>query len=140
MIGESDLRKLLTAMSPVLSSEEYIFCSLPADYGDHQHLSPLASIKEAEGLSLVIPLSKAIQYHIEFDSSFKKITLNIHSSLNAVGLTAAVSTQLAQTGISANILAGYFHDHIFVPTDKAQLALNTLRVFSRDQSTNEGKP
>ena len=60
-------------------------------------------------------------------SVFRLISLHVHSSLDAVGLTAAFSTALGNAGISANVVAAYYHDHIFVPTDKADKALNVLQ-------------
>lgn len=68
---------------------------------------------------------------LEFEGSFRQITLTVHSSLEAVGLTAAVSTKLAAKGISANVIAAYYHDHIFVQTAKAELALSVLQEFSK---------
>ena len=64
---------------------------------------------------------------LAYDAVFGWITLEVHSSLEAVGLTAAVSTTLAQAGISCNMLAGYFHDHLLVPVDRLDDALSLLR-------------
>ena len=115
MDGEKDLEKLLAGCSPVLSASEFVFVSFPSSrYGDHSELSPIAFIVEDEGATLVVPRSEADARQIGYESVFKRITLNIHSSLDAVGLTAAVSTALSDHGISANVIAGFFHDHIFV--------------------------
>ena len=117
-------------MSPYLDEEEYVFWSAKgACYGDHIDLQPVASCMEAEGLTLVIAKSTADANQISYDATFKRITLKVHSSLEAVGLTAAFATKLGEHGISANVIAGYFHDHIFVQSalaDKAMIALGEL--------------
>ena len=97
-----------------------------AQYGDYADLQPLAMVQEAEGMTLVVQKALADQFQLAYDGVFQCITLKAHSSLQAVGLTAAVSRQLAQRGISANVLAGYYHDHIFVPTQQANKALEAL--------------
>lgn len=130
MSGEKNLDKLLSAMSPELMAGEFIFCSFEkSHYGDHSELSPIVAVAESEGLTLVIPRSKADEHNIKYDSVFRGITLKVHSSLDAVGLTAAFSNKLTEHGISANVIAGYFHDHIFVQAelaDKAITAINEL--------------
>ena len=132
MTGESNLEKLLGSMSPALVSGEFVFCSFPnARYGNHSGLEPIAAVTENEGLTLVIPKSKADEHKLSYDSVFRGITLEIHSSLNAVGLTAAFSSKLGEHGISANVIAGYFHDHIFVQREHAEKAIAALNEFAR---------
>ncbi|RBP53582.1 ACT domain-containing protein [Arenicella xantha] len=130
MIGETNLTKLLGSMSPELMPGEYVFCSVQGEYGDFQELSPLASYREAEGLTLLVEKQAAIANKLPFESVFRGITLTIHSSLDAVGLTAAVATKLTEKGISANVVAAYYHDHIFVQAEKAELAIEALSEFS----------
>lgn len=129
MFGETNLSKLLRSMSPELMPDEYVFCSVQGEYCDFHELSPLASYREVEGLTLVVTKEAAIANKLPFESVFRGITLTIHSSLNAVGLTAAVSTKLAEKGISANVIAAYYHDHIFVQVEKAELAIEALGEF-----------
>ena len=132
MSGETDLNKLLSSMSPKLLDDEYVFCTVEnAKYGDFAELSPLASYQEAEGLTLVLTKDNADKAALTYESVFKCITLLIHSSLEAVGLTAAVSTKLSEHGISANVVAAYYHDHIFVQSVKAELALEALLEFTQ---------
>ena len=132
MTGEKDLKKLLSSMSPTLLDGEYVFCTFPkAHYGDHSELAPIASFIEPEGLTLVVPKSKADEQRLSYACVFKGITLSVHSSLEAVGLTAAVSRKLTEHGISANVVAGYFHDHIFVPKEHAEKAIEALNKFAR---------
>ena len=131
MVGETKLSKLLSSMSPELLPDEYVFCTVQGNYGDFAALSPIASFGEAEGMTLVITKKAAISGKLSFESVFRAITLTVHSSLEAVGLTAAVSTKLAENHISANVIAAYYHDHIFVKADKAELAIEVLNEFCR---------
>ena len=131
MLGETNLDKLLESMSPALIPGEYVFCTVKGEYSDFQALSPLATFHESEGLTLVVTKEAAVAHQLSFESVFKGITLTVHSSLDAVGLTAAVSTKLAGKGISANVIAAYYHDHIFVQTEKAELAIEALGEFAR---------
>jgi hypothetical protein len=90
----------------------------------------LASFREKEGMTLVIPRMKATEVQ-HSSGPMARITLAVHSSLEAVGLTAAVSRTLANDGISANMIAAYHHDHVFVPLALADRAMNCLHGLSR---------
>lgn len=131
MAGETDLSTLLASMKPRLLDEEYVFCTIPgAEYGDFAELTPLASYRESEGLTLVLTRPSADSAGLPYEGAFRGITLTVHSSLEAVGLTAAVAGKLAERGISANVIAAYYHDHIFVQADRAAAALEALREFA----------
>ena len=122
------LEKLLTNLSPILRDGEYVFGTWPrARYGDLANLDPLASCREPEGLTLVIPKRKADEHQYSYDAVFRVITLQVNSSLEAVGLTAVVSKALAESGIPANMIAGFFHDHILIPSAAATSALRILQ-------------
>ena len=86
---------------------------------------------EEEGLTLVIERSVAEGNRIDCSAPFRRIVLTVHSSLEAVGLTAAVATALAERGISANMIAAFHHDHIFVPSDRAEAALAALHACQK---------
>jgi uncharacterized protein len=58
------------------------------------------------------------------------ITLTVHSSLEAVGLTATFSKALAENNISCNVVAAYYHDHIFVDAKDAAKAMKILHILS----------
>jgi len=119
--------KELKNLNPVLLEDEYVFCTfLSSIYGDHNKLNPIASFNEKEGLTLVIKKEIAKFNNLEFKGTFKCISLNLISSLTSVGLTALISKALADNEISANIYAGYYHDHIFVPLEKANDAFKLL--------------
>ena len=129
MAGIVEIDELLKAMSPEIKRGEYVFCTVDGSYSDYAHLNPLACFVESEGLTLIVSVESAEKGQLAYESKFKQITLTVHSSLEAVGLTAAVATKLAFYGISANVVAAYYHDHIFVQTEKAGEALMALKEF-----------
>lgn len=127
MDGIKHLATLLACMKPHLDDKEYIFCTFPsATIPEMLHLNPLCCFYEEEGLTLIIQKDCAIEHKIRFSTVLKMISLTIHSSLDAVGLTAAISGKLAEKGISANVVAAYYHDHIFVQKEYARQAMNSL--------------
>lgn len=131
MSGEVSLQDLLRSLSPALAPESFVFVSRPgARYGDHAELMPVASVAELEGLTLIVPKKRADAFSIAYEGVFRRISLRVHSSLQACGLTAAMSTALAGHGLSANVVAGALHDHLFVPDDQAAQALEVLRQLS----------
>ncbi len=133
MSGEKNLATLITSMTPVLAECEYIFGTLDSyDYEQLALLNPISTFQEKEGLTVILTKEKADEFKIPYSGVFKCITLNVHSSLDAVGLTAAVSTKLAQSNISANVVAAYYHDHVFVAAKDAAQALADLNVLAQD--------
>ncbi|MFN2289231.1 MAG: ACT domain-containing protein [Chromatocurvus sp.] len=126
----TDLKQLLACMQPELNPGRYAFVALPEGY-DLDYSLVVASIREAEGLSLILPqqIARDLGLPIAFTAAW--ITLKIYSDLAAVGLTAAFATELAEADISCNVVAGVHHDHLFVPVDQAQQAMNTLIALSR---------
>ncbi|WP_281543948.1 ACT domain-containing protein [Grimontia sp. SpTr1] len=130
MAGTVDLNALLDSMKPELMQDEFVFCTVSGELADFVELAPLATFQENEGLTLLLEKSVADSANMVFEGVYRQITLTVHSSLDAVGLTAAVSTKLAEKGISANVLAAYYHDHIFVQAEKAEAALAALLEFS----------
>jgi hypothetical protein len=130
MSGMTDLDMLLTSMSPQLMDGDYVFCTVKGTLSEYVQYNPLATYQEREGLTLVLSLEEARRGKFEFDGVYRLITLMVHSSLDAVGLTAAVANKLTSYGISANVIAAYYHDHIFIQKEKAELALTALKEFS----------
>lgn len=105
-------------MRPVLDPEEYAFALVErVPVG----VAPFAIVREAEGVTVVLPWAEAARQGLAdaVVSRCRRITLTVHSSLEAVGLTAAVSSALAARGISCNVIAGSYHDHLFVPAGRA---------------------
>ena len=131
MSGETDLDRLVAGMAPCLQPGEFVFLTFAeAVYGDHAELEPVASYREEEGLTLVVPRARAQAAGFGDDSPLRAISLGIHSGLEAVGLTAVIATALTEHGISANVIAGYFHDHVYVPSNRAEQALAVLRKLA----------
>lgn len=131
MSGIKELEMLLQSMSPELQAGEFVFCTVKNSLSEVVSLQPIATFMEQEGLTVIVEKQLAEQAHLEFDGVFKLITLTVHSSLDAVGLTAAVATKLAEYGISANVVAAFFHDYIFVQIDKAEQAMLALAEFGK---------
>jgi hypothetical protein len=133
MSGETDLEKLLRGMNPELNEGTYAFCTFAADQPIPSQLEPLGTFHEKEGLTLIIPASKADEFGIPCSLTCAWITLNVHSALEAVGLTAAVSQALANKGISCNMVAAYYHDHVFVPLQDAERAMKILKQMTKSE-------
>ncbi len=126
----SDLAMLLRSMEPELHTGVYAYCVAPHGT-DLSALSPVATVSESEGLTLILPEAQAVQagFAVLFRAAW--ITLTVHSDLQAVGLTAAFATALGQAGISCNVVAGAYHDHIFVPVEQAKSALAALKALQQ---------
>ena len=133
--GETDLARLLTSMQPVLNPGEYVFCTV-ASAGSVPPGLVLGSFREAEGLTLIMLREDADEYGLPYGALMAWLTLTVHSSLAAVGLTAAVAAALARENISCNVLAAYYHDHLFVGHVDATRALSTLRLLAASASAD----
>jgi len=129
----ANLRALLRAMEPLLHPGVYAYCEAPPGT-DISVLSPVVTVRETEGLTLVLPEEQALQAGLPVRLRAAWITLTVHSDLQAVGFTAAFSGALAKAGISCNVVAGVHHDHIFLPVDQAQRALAALKVLQHNDS------
>lgn len=128
--GETDLEKLLAAMEPTLDEREYAFASVPADAPAPAVADLFALIQEAEATTLIAPAAALAAVGLDAEAGWARISLTVHSALDAVGLTASFSGALAVVGISANVVAGRRHDHIFVPWTRRFDALAALRDLS----------
>lgn len=131
MSAISDLKVLLASMDPQLAEGEYLYCTTQDELAPYLHLQPAGMFREAEGWTLILPAT-ADTAGLAASGAMRMITLNVHSSLEAVGLTAAFAAALTKAGISANVVAGYYHDHIFVPAGDAERAIEALRALSAD--------
>ena len=129
MPGESDLNVILKTMKPILHDGEYVFCQVPDQYPVSLH-DIISYFKEGEGITIILSKTTADQFKLPYSFVSGWITLTVHSSLEAVGLTAAFSNALASAGISCNVVAAYFHDHIFVDIKDAQKAMDVLEAIS----------
>ena len=133
MSGTSDLPTLLATLAPVVSPQVYVFVSHPlATYGAGVELEPIATFSEKEGLTLVVPKDRADTAGEDYDGEFALISLSVHSDLHAVGLTAAIASAFSEQGISANIVAAFYHDHLFVPLSRVDDAVAALSQLAAD--------
>ena len=129
MAGESNLNVLLKSLKPSLNVGCFVFISLK-DTSQISREDILFEFKEAEGVTVILTKDKADEYSLKYEFVFSWITLTVHSALDAVGLTAAVATALTKYNISCNVIAAYFHDHIFVSTKDTDRAMEVLDEFS----------
>ncbi len=123
MSGIDDLELLLVGMNPVLHEGCYVWATVPVI---PMGVTPVATIIEEEGLSIVVERAAATNLGLDYEFPSAWISLEVHSSLDAVGLTAAFSTALADAGIACNVVAGAKHDHLFVPYEQRHRALEVL--------------
>ena len=118
-------------MEPQLRSGSYVFTTGPRE---PDAADAVVLVREDEGVTAVVVKEEADRLGLEYDFVAAMITLRVHSALDAVGLTAAVSTALADAGISCNVIAGYFHDHLFVAAADGERAVAVLRRLAAESS------
>ncbi|PKQ17760.1 MAG: acetyltransferase [Actinobacteria bacterium HGW-Actinobacteria-8] len=123
MAAHTDLSALLASMRPRVDPTTYVWATVERV---PDGVTPVASIREDEGLTVVCSRADADAVGLDYTFPCARVTLDVHSALEAVGLTAAFAAALAAVGISANVMAGYHHDHIFVPIDRADDAVEAL--------------
>ncbi|MCP9237103.1 ACT domain-containing protein [Lewinella sp. JB7] len=131
MAGEKDLTTLLRGLSPVLHEGQYVFASV-SDRSTIDRTLTIGEFREREGTTVIVERSVADRLGLPYDYVAAWITLEVHSALAAVGLTAAVAGKLAEHSISCNVVAGYYHDHIFVNWIDRDSALRALTNLARE--------
>jgi len=134
--GEHDLNRLMAQMSPKLASSVYVFCSLDSRQAQNHSGSALMVFNEAEGVTLIVKKDYADSSGLEYEFPCCCITLEIHSALEAVGFLAAIVPALARQGMGVNPVSGFYHDHLFVPANRADDAMEVLKNLSRDAKAN----
>lgn len=131
MSGETNLTTLIRNMSPVLQAGEFVFSTVK-NTDNIPREDSIGEFKEQEGVTIILDRKKAEQLNLSYEYIASWITLKIHSSLDAVGLTAVFSTELAKHKISCNVIAGYYHDHIFVDKKDENKAISVLKKLSEN--------
>lgn len=129
MNGEKDLAKLLKSMKPKHNPGDYVFCML-GNIENFDLTNVEMFFKEEEGFTIIIKKEIAERLHLEYSVIMSWITLTVHSSLEAVGLTAAFSKALSENDISCNVIAAYYHDHIFINKKDTEKAIEVLTKLS----------
>ena len=137
MPGETDLAILLASLDPVLDSREFGYALVPHGTALPAGLRPMGIFHEDEGVTLIAPASELAAAGIAALTGLARLTMMVQSSLEAVGMTAAMATALTHAGISANVVAAYHHDHIFVPWNRRHEAVAVLRALA-DQDSRGG--
>ena len=145
--GTNDLSEILSTLSPELCSQIWIFGKVNYDKKEPKKISkimtkiysygvePIGTFQEKEGITIIIKEEDIVKLStingFEFsDSKFSRITCCVHSSLDSIGLTAFISNAFTEQEISCNVVAGYYHDHFFVPYDRAEDAMNVLKQIT----------
>ena len=129
MPGMTDVAQMLRSLEPTVRDGEFVYVSL-SGRAIPAALRPEVTIREDEGVAVVLRREDADAAGLFYDLTFAWITLTVHSSLEAVGLTAVFSAALGDVGISCNVLAGYYHDHLLVPVTQRDAALAVLRELA----------
>jgi uncharacterized protein len=127
MTGETNLDMLLKTMKPFLNEGDYVFCTTTNKVNIED---VLMLFKENEGNTLILQKETADILDLPYSFVAAWITLTAHSSLAASGFTAAFSTALAKENISCNVVAAFYHDHIFVDKKDAEIAMKILVSLS----------
>ncbi len=135
--GERDLDQLLRSMEPVLEEEELVFCSLPSHQADDYLALSQGYYVENEGTTLMLGKYLADLNDLEYNLVFRRITLNVHSSLEAVGFLARITEVLAAQGISVNVVSAYYHDHLYIRSSQAEEALSLLKLWQAKLSDED---
>ncbi|WP_330745939.1 ACT domain-containing protein [Chryseobacterium sp. CP-77] len=133
MSGEKDLALLIQNMEPVLNAGEYVFCTVETLAAIPDLEKVLFFFRENEAVTIVVEKTVADEWNMNYSYISSWITLTIHSSLEAVGLTAAFANALKKENISCNVVAAYFHDHIFVARKDAEKAMDALYALRSAQ-------
>lgn len=130
MSGEKDLQQLLKSMKPEHNSGDYVFCKV--QNLENINLEEIEMFfKEKEAFTLILKKQTADRLKLDYSVLMAWITLTVHSSLEAIGLTAAFSKALSENEISCNVVAAYYHDHIFVNKKDIDKAIEVLNAFSK---------
>ncbi|MEM7068483.1 MAG: ACT domain-containing protein [Pseudomonadota bacterium] len=131
MVGETDLKKLLGSLNARLQDGLYVFVTL-RENSIPELLSPRMIFHETEGVTLIVLQSEAEAFNLDYEFPCRMITLEIHSALEAVGFIAHIASKLAEHGMGVNPVAGFYHDHLFIPSGREKDAMEILKRIAED--------
>jgi hypothetical protein len=132
MTGETDLKTLLASMTPELLDGIHVFATLAPGVSQPKNLDPVMLFRDREGTTLIVTEDAAKAAGLTASFRCRMITLNIQSSLEAVGFLAAITTRLAAAGMGVNPVSAFYHDHLFVPAERAEEALGLLAELAEE--------
>lgn len=139
MNGVHDLVSLQRSMAPMMNPGTYVFCTLPTGNLPDE-MEPICTFREAEGLSAIVEKGQAERMGLPMAFESRMITLTVHSSLDAVGFLATLTVKFASAGIPCNVVSAFHHDHMFVPIERAALAMELLISMSLDPQASDAWP
>ncbi|MFK7745516.1 MAG: ACT domain-containing protein [Roseobacter sp.] len=125
MSGEIDIGQLFSTLTAELVDGIFVFTTVN-ELPSKQKFSPRMMFQEAEGITLVLLQSDAEELGVDYEFPCRMITLNVHSSLEAVGFISRISAALTQADMGVNPVSGFYHDHLFVPLGRETEALGIL--------------
>jgi uncharacterized protein len=132
-VAERDLPTLLVAMKPALDPREWVFCCVDRSF-PIADVRPLFVFRETEGVTIVLERQVADEHRLDYTFLSRRITLRVHSDLEAVGFVASVSAELAKHTIATNVVSAFYHEHLFVPIARGEEALRILEELSAESA------
>jgi uncharacterized protein len=134
--GERNLRTLLSSLTTTIHPDTFVFITMPDEVTSIGALPPSLdariAFQENEGLTIVTTRASADSHGLQYTFPSRMVTLNVHSSLEAVGFIARVASQLAEKGIGANPVSGFFHDHLFIAEGREEDAVAALKTLAEE--------
>jgi hypothetical protein len=140
MGGETDLGKLLASMQPELQPHAHVFVTVPEGFALPLGVEPVMVFREREGTTLILREDQANGADLAGTFRCRMITLTVHSALEGVGFLAAITARLSASGIGSNPVSAFYHDHLFVPADRADDAMRVLRELSAEGAVRVSMP
>ncbi|KIW03268.1 hypothetical protein, variant [Verruconis gallopava] len=137
-VGELELSKLLSSLNPILDPELYVFVTLPPGTTPPGDLVVQMLFREREGMTVITTKESAIKHDFSFTFQSRMITLDVHSSLEAVGFIAKITEELTKLRIGVNPVSGYFHDHLFIADGKEEEVLAALDKIKQKAMAESG--
>lgn len=140
VLGTTSLESLLLNLTMSLHPDTFVFATMQPSHLPPSTLTIQMSFREAEGLTVITTRTSAVDHGLDYTFPCKMITLNVHSSLEAVGFIAVIAQRLREIGVGVNPVSGFFHDHLFVPIGREQDAMNALQELVIGAKENRERP